>query len=283
MKIAGFALAATVALAAFHVEAAAWPSVHSTSKQTYPLTADGLVAIQNASGDVTVTGSSSGGVELTITKTAWSDDDLARLSTTVQPEADHISIAAVYPRHCSNCDISFQLRVPQGAHVAVDTASGDISVTSIGGPVRADSASGDVELHSVSGEVHAHSSSGDLRLANVTGPIDAVDSSGDIEATGLAQDADLVSSSGSVSASFARFDGVRDVRLESTSGDIELTVPRGVGFHVDASTSSGSIDSNLDLPVRDRNVGAAVSAQVGSGNAAVQLRSTSGDISVKMR
>ena len=283
MRIIGILLFITLAVGVFRHAASAWPAVHSSATQTYNLSANGIVAVEDSSGDVTVTGWSNDSVQVTVKKTAWSSDDLGRLDSKVESRNDQISIAALYPRHCSNCDISFDVRVPTGAHVAVATASGDVSVTSVDGPVRVDSASGDVEMHQIAGEVHAHTSSGDLTLKQVTGVVNAVASSGDIDASGLANDVDLVSSSGTVTASFARFDHVRAVQLESSSGDLDVTVPRGVGFKIEATTSSGSIDSNLDLPVRDRDSGAAVAAQVGSGRAAVQLRTTSGDISVHMR
>ncbi len=284
MRRAAFVLVAAIAaVAVFHSSAAAWPAVHRTTTQSYPLTADGSVAIDDSSGDVTVTGWSNDSIQVTIKTTAWSTDDLNRLGATIDPASDRISIAATYPHHCMNCDVSFDVKVPVGAHVSIGTSSGDISVTSVSGPVRTDASSGDVELHDIAGDVRAHTSSGDLKLDHITGSVSAFVSSGDIDATGLADDVDLGSSSGSVSASFATFDRVRSVRLDSASGDVELTVPRGVGFDLEATTSSGSIDSNLDLPIRDRSAGATVSARVGSGKAAVEMRTTSGDISVKMR
>ena len=76
---------------------------------------------------------------------------------------------------------------------------------------------------------------------------------------------------------------MRAVRVESTSGDIKITVPHGAGFKIQATTRSGSIDSNLDLPIREHDSGADVFAQVGNGKASVQMSASSGDIGVNMR
>src|SRR5438552_7566233 len=138
--------------------AGAWPNEHQVDTKTYDSNADAVVAIQDASGDVTVTGWDKNRIEVTTTKTAWSTEDLNRLGTHVDPHADRLTITTEYPKHCPNCDISFRVRVPSHAHVTIETSSGDVKVTSIGGPVRVSSSSGDVELMSVGGEVHVHSS-----------------------------------------------------------------------------------------------------------------------------
>jgi len=182
-----------------------------------------------------------------------------------------------------NCDISFEIRVPAHAHVTIASSSGDVHISSIAGPAHVDSSSGDVTLKDIGGEIHVHSSSGEVTLDGAKSSVDAVTSSGDIEARHLSADVNLVASSGSLDAEFSTFDAVRVVRMECSSGDISLTVPRGVGFKIEATTSSGSIDSNLHLPIRERNSGADVSAQVGDGKASVQLRATSGDIGITMR
>lgn len=283
MKVAAAIALAVTALSFVAQQVRAWPSVQHVETQTYDLAGDGVVAVDDVSGDVSVIGWNSDKVEVTTTKTSWSDDDLHRLGTQIDAHPDRISLAATYPSNCLNCDVSFQIRVPTGAHVTIATSSGDISVKSLSGPARADSASGEIKFENVGGQVHVHSSSGDLTLDRIGSAIDAYASSGDIEARHLATDANLVSSSGSVTAEFAHFDAVHVVRMESSSGDISLTVPRGVGFKIEASTGSGSIDSNLQLPIHERDSGADVIAQVGQGKASVELRATSGDIGITMR
>lgn len=283
MKPFAVLIVAAFALLVLRAQVHAWPSVKSVDTKTYDLSSDGVVAVDDPSGDVTVTGWDQDRIEVTTTKSAWSDDDLHRLGTKIDPQADHFSIAAVFPSHCMNCDVSFQIRVPSRAHVAIATSSGDVRVTSVDGPARIDSSSGEVKMKNIGGEIHVHSSSGDITLDGAHSSVDAFTSSGDINAHHLSTDVNLVASSGSVNADFASFGDVHAIRMESSSGDISLTVPRGVGFKLEATTSSGSIDSNLHLPIHDRDAGADVAAQVGDGKASVQLRATSGDIGITMR
>lgn len=263
--------------------AGAWPSVKRVDTTTYALGASGSIAVQDSSGDIELSGWDQDSVEVTTTRTAWSDDDLAKLKAQADSRPDDLSLRAQYPNDCFNCDISFSIRAPRGAHVTIDSASGDVTIVQVTGPTRIESSSGDVELRQIGGEAHVHSSSGSVTIEGAARQVQADTASGDIDASGLDGDADLVSSSGDVKAEFTSFASVRTVRLESTSGDLDFVVPRGAGFRVDASTSSGDIHSNLALPIDDRDSGADVSAQVGSGAATVQLRATSGDIHVTMR
>jgi hypothetical protein len=278
LVIVGFAATLMLARAA-----QAWPTVKTVITKTYTLDASGSVAVDDVSGDVKITGWDQNRVEVIETKTSWSEDDLPRLQTQVASGSETIGIHAVYPDDCTNCDISYAIQAPRGAHVTIESASGDITVRAMSGPVRADSASGDIEARDISGDEHLHSSSGSLTIANAGSLVQAFSASGDIDASDLAGDVDLVSNSGDVSAAFSGWSGVKSVRAESDSGDIALTVPRGAGFRIQASTASGSIDSDLRLPIQDRDAGADVDAQVGSGAAAVQLRDESGDIKVTMR
>lgn len=280
--IAALALVVVV-VGAFWTRALAWPQQTQSDTKTYDVDADVQVAIDATEGDVTVRGWDSDKVELVTKRTAWSGDDLGRLGSTVDAQSDHISVSENAPFSCNGCGMSFELRVPTGAHVTISTASGDVDVRGIGGPVRVDASSGDVEIHQIGGQVFARTTSGDISVSSIASSLDAYSSSGDIEAKDLTTDTALVTDSGSIEAFFDRWSSVHQVRMKSSSGDVSITVPRGAGFAIDATTSSGSMDSNLRLPIADRDSGAAVHAQVGSGSTTVQLATSSGDIDVTMR
>lgn len=279
--IAALALAIVV-VGALATRAVAWPQQTQTDTKTYDVDADVQVAVDASEGDVTVRGWDSDKVELVSKKSAWSSDDFSRMDTTVDAKSDHVSVAEG-TLACDNCGMSYELHVPTGAHVTISTASGDVDVRGIGGPVRVDALSGDVEIHQIGGQVFARTTSGDISVSSVATSLDAYSSSGDIEAKDLTADTALVTDSGSIDAAFDSWSAVHQVRMKSSSGDVSITVPRGAGFAIDASTSSGSMDSNLRLPIDDRDSGAAVHAQVGSGATKVQLATSSGDIDVTMR
>lgn len=283
MKAIATVVIAAVALSALAARAGAWPMQTQSGTKTYDVNSDAQVAIDASEADVTIKGWDSGKVELVTKKSAWSSDDFARITSTVDATSDHISVTEGTWHNCMSCGISYELRIPRGAHVTVSTASGDIDVRSIAGPVRVDASSGDIEIHDIGGEVRARTASGDINISNVASSIEAYTSSGDIQAKDLSNDTALATDSGSVEADFDRFTSVHQIRMKSANGDLSLVVPRGAGFTIDASTSSGDMNSNLQLPIHERDSGATVHARVGSGGANVQLETSSGDIDVKMR
>jgi hypothetical protein len=57
-------------------------------------------------------------------------------------------------------------------------------------------------------------------------------------------------------------------------------VPRTFSARITATTDSGSLDSNLKLPIRDHDSGSDLSVAVGSGKTTVNLVAASGDISI---
>jgi len=283
MKAVATVAIAAVALAALASRSGAWPMQTQTDTKTYDVDSDAQIAVDASEGDVTIKGWNSSKVELVTKKTAWSSDDFSRMNTTVDAKTDHVSVSEGALSHCVNCGFSYELRVPTAAHVTVSTASGDVDVRGIAGPVRIDASSGDIEIHNIGGQVRARAQSGDINISSIASSLEAYASSGDIAEKDLTDDTSLVTDSGSVDAAFDRMTSVHQVRLKSSSGDVMLVVPRGAGFVIDASTSSGSMDSNLRLPIRERDAGAIVHAQVGDGGANVQFDTSSGDIEVTMR
>jgi len=70
------------------------------------------------------------------------------------------------------------------------------------------------------------------------------------------------------------------VHLETTNGRIELAVPRNFGAEVDASTTNGSIKT--DLPVLTTETGRnSLRGKINGGGTRVRLRTTNGGISIR--
>ena len=121
---------------------------------------------------------------------------------------------------------SGDVRLAEAASVDVETASGDVEVEVVHGPVRVRSASGDVVVGSAVGPVVAGVVSGDLRVraAERGGAFAAV--SGDVEV-------------GTVASG--------DVEVRTVSGDAVIGVATGSRVHVDVSTVSGDLRSDVPL------------------------------------
>jgi len=257
-----------------------WDVVRSQTTASYPIPAGGVLQVSDSSGDVYVTGGSGSTLDVTVKKSAKNHDDLNALSGNVTAAPAGVSITTDYPNECDNCDVSYEIRVPRGVKVVVDDDSGDVHVTGTDGLINISSSSGDVRLEDDSGAVNVDESSGDVRLIDVTGSARVKSSSGAIDASGLTKNVDFYAASGDVTAKFASFDDVTTVRMRTASGSLTLDVPRNFSARITATTDSGSLDSNLKLPIQDHDSGSDLSVAVGSGKTTVNLVAASGDISI---
>ena len=137
--------------------------------------------------------------------------------------------------------ISYVVTIPPGTGVRTKSNSGSQQVA----------ADGDLDLSANSGR---------LRLLGVKGAVRASTSSGGIEIDGqLSHDWHLSASSGRVS-----------IKLQSS--------PR---FELDARTNSGGIDFDFPITVQGRNDRHAVRGMVGGGGPLLDVRTTSGRISIR--
>lgn len=262
-----------------------WQTIHSQATTSYAIGGTGVLQVSNTSGDVYVTGGSGSTVDVTVKKSGLSHSDLDSMTSdaTVDHANSGLTITTNYPHHCTNCDLSYEIRVPRGVQVKVDVDSGDVHVAGTDGLIDISSSSGDVKLTDDSGPINVEESSGDVRLTDVGGSARVKSSSGGIDASGLTKDVDFDAASGDITAKFASLDGVSTVRMRTDSGSITLDVPRNFSARISALTDSGSLDSNLKLPIHEHDSGADLSVAVGNAKTNVNLVASSGDISINAR
>jgi DUF4097 and DUF4098 domain-containing protein YvlB len=213
-------------------------------------------------------------------------------------------------RHVS---ISYEVTVPSRTALAVTTGSGSQQIGALTGSVEASSGSGSLTIGAIDGRVDARAGSGSIKIGGakervsastgsggidvgrVSGQvmlnsgsgtvhvdaapdatIDVNTGSGGIEVSGLVGGLSARASSGSI-----RIAGTpkSDWQLSTSSGSIRLAIPDGTAFRVQASTSSGSIETDHKLAVS--SVGRReLAGSVGSGGALISARSSSGSISI---
>jgi hypothetical protein len=141
-----------------------------------------------------------------------------------------------YGLHTSGVTINYSIVVPPDTEIHATSASGNVAVVGVRGPVFAASGSGNLSIAGVTGDVQARSGNGTVQLAAIQGQVQASTGSGDINLAGVHG----------------------DTRLQTGSGVIRLSAPGGA---VVANMGSGSIE--VSAPMDDLRV------RTGSGNIAV--------------
>jgi DUF4097 and DUF4098 domain-containing protein YvlB len=153
---------------------------------------------------------------------------------------------------------------------------GDTNLSHIGAPVHFHSSRTDVEVVSIPGTLAIDS--GDLQLNTATGPARISTSAKDVECTGITGDLRVEDGDGDISVGVVAPLG--EVAIHNRNGAINLTVPHGVGFQVQATAKNGEIESKLSLPVASAGEGQSVSGQVGGGGPRIELVADHGDITI---
>jgi DUF4097 and DUF4098 domain-containing protein YvlB len=286
--------------------------------QTYKVSGDGGLDLQNIAGDVRVTVARGSEIRIDATKRARSRDDsqtrrlLADLRIEVNQIGNRVEVRTIYPRSTgrnASASVDYVITVPASAMVTVKTISGDVSVADVKGEVRAETVSGSVDVSAtpnvssaktISGDVHARgiSTSGTLSLGSVSGmvvgsslearAIEAGTVSGGVQLTNVrAERVQAKSVSGDIEYDSRLSKGGR-YEFNSHSGNVRLMLAQVTGFELDASSFSGSIRTDFPVTVRsmpaqndDRRRGPmnrSIRGTFGDASAILSVRSFSGNV-----
>ncbi len=152
------------------------------------------------------------------------------------------------PISFGHCDAKYVVVVPRGLEVRIEAGSGDL---------RADGLTGTIELKT---------SSGDIDVSGTSGAVVLEASSGDIKAEGLrADNASAHASSGDIELGFAMAPST--VTVETSSGDVDITLPEGSGaYNVETEASSGDEDVKVSTDTASART--------------IHAKASSGDVSV---
>jgi DUF4097 and DUF4098 domain-containing protein YvlB len=275
---------------------------------------DGRVSIANIAGDIVVTGGSGDEVSIEATKRTRGDkSELERVQINVDEHAGRVDVRTEHTGTTDHVAVDYIVAVPASASVEVHSVSGSLRITGVQGTVRMETVSGTVTASStprievaksVSGNVDLSgtSSDGDLAASSVSGSVHVKGVkarsirlgaiSGDVGVSDAACDrVDMKSLSGSVEYAGTLAKGGR-YDLTSHSGAVRMILSGMLGFELDASTFSGSINSELQLTIggdtgpdgRRRGISnRSIHATFGDGSAVLTLRTFSGSIVISKR
>lgn len=165
-------------------------------------------------------------------------------------------------------------------NVNADTSGGGIRISGVTGDVRADTSGGSISVETVDGRVVADTSGGGISIRDVSGDIEADTSGGPIEIVGAGGKVNADTSGGGVSATFARGNRAGG-SLSSSGGPVTVTVDPSVGLDIDASTSGGSVRTDLPITVQGSVSKSALRGRLNAGGAMLKLRSSGGGIRIE--
>lgn len=127
--------------------------------------------------------------------------------------------------------------------------------------------------------------SGAVRLSGLTGAIDVQHQYGPVTIDGAAGPVDVAIQTGDVTVRFDAVPRTASVSLRTANGDVRLGLPGAASVQVDAETNAGAVRTQgLTFgPQRltPLNAGARYTAQMGAGDAVVEIRTENGTITLE--
>lgn len=232
------------------------------------LAAGSLVSLHNLNGNVSVTPSTSGKVEVVGVRRGRHADDV---TLEVVETSRGIMVCAMFKDKDVTCDedgyrvhedrrwrrdrdhdwndaqIDMVVKVPKDLRVSAGSVSGDVEITGAEGNVRASSVSGNVRLEKL------RATTG-IRASSVSGDVWIVVES-------LAGDGDL--------------------HFTSVSGNVTAELPRGIDADVRMRSVSGNLDSDFPLTLNGRMSRHSLEARIGKGGRELEVTTVSGDVRLR--
>jgi len=223
--------------------------------QTYALTPDGRIELDNINGPVHISSWERNEVKVDAIKSADTKERLEEAKIEIDSGKEYVSIRTRYPSHDQTwnwgshnnpASVEYTLTVPRGARLdEIKLINGSLDVTGVTGEVRASCINGRLEAHNLAGRAH---------LSTINGRLGA------------------------------RFDQLAGspVELNSVNGSVEVTIPSDSKAEIDASTVSGGIDNDFGLHVNNhRFVGHDLRGQLAGGGTRIELKNVNGRIEVR--
>ena len=146
--------------------------------------------------------------------------------------------------------------------VVADTSGGSISISDVTGKAHADTSGGSISMDDIGGDAVADTSGGSISIEGAGGKVEADTSGGPVTVAFLAGNA-------------------QGGTLSSSGGRVTAILDPSVGLDIDASSSGGSVSSDVPLTIRGTVSRSELKGTLNGGGAMLRLRSSGGGIRIK--
>jgi DUF4097 and DUF4098 domain-containing protein YvlB len=262
----------------------------------------GKLTIDSDAGSLTVTGSSSSGAHVVVTSDK--DDFESRFDLKLEELPGELRISlkkkdslTSWTSWFNNSKIRFEVQVPTrtktdlqtgGGHVKLsslegdahaETSGGHIEATDLRGNLTAETSGGHIAIKRISGNAKVETSGGHIEADAVDGDLSAETSGGHIEIRGAKGRVDADTSGGHVEVSFAK-GNARGGKIESSGGGISVEVDPNVDLAIDASTSGGSVRTDIPVKILGKVSGSSIKGSLGKGGEMLYVHTSGGSVSI---
>ncbi len=268
---------------------------------SYDLKPGGRVSVETFNGSVDVLSWEKDAVQITGTKYASREEDLANIRIDVKAEDGSVQIRTIRPElRRGNMGAKFFIRVPRRVQLdLVRSSNGQIRVEDVEGSSRLETSNGGIRLRKINGRLDARTSNGSIeggavqgdavlrtsngaiRIDDIGGTVQAVTSNGAIQIAMIRPRAgerlEFESSNGSLDLGFEELSN-SEIRASTSNSSITLRVPSNIKAQLRASTSNSSITSELDVVTHGALSKNRLEGEINGGGPLIHLTTSNGSI-----
>ncbi|MBX7170040.1 MAG: hypothetical protein K1X72_03710 [Pyrinomonadaceae bacterium] len=229
-------------------------------EQTYPLSANGKLSINNVNGSITIDTWDRNEVKLEAVKIADSKERLSQVEIKVDSKPDSLKIETEYGSwkngnrswNCSGycrLEVQYKLTVPRNAVLnEIETVNGSVTITNASNYTKASAVNGTVKASNLRGTAY----------------IDTVNGVSEVDFDSLNSDS--------------------KIKLSTVNGKVNLVIPSDADATIKADTVNGSISNEFGLPVRKgKYIGRDLFGKLGNGTVKIDLDSVNGGLNIRRK
>lgn len=246
--------------------AVAAPLTAQETRFTKEMTSGSRLVIENINGEVRATQGSGRTAEIIVTKTVKrGDGDLVK--AIMEESNGEVRVCTIFlnrDKNRSTCNgnnnsdggwrgrdrfevtMEYEVRVPAGVRLNVETVNGGIVITGVEGEVRAETVNGSLEFDG----------------ANATS---------------------LSTVNGQIRASFTRANWTGTLNVETVNGGVDLTFPANFSADISGETVNGGVDTAFPITIEGKWGPKSFRGTIGSGGRSLKIETVNGGIRLRKR
>jgi DUF4097 and DUF4098 domain-containing protein YvlB len=252
-----FSAAAALAVA-LGLAAAADAAVKETIEETYSISSDGRVSVENVNGSIDIIAWDRSEVFVRAFKKARHKSDLQKLEVEIDASSDYVRIRTHHGHHRGwmsffnwfgdkQGTVRYEIKVPRGVRLN--------------------------EIRTVNGSIHIRSTRELIDAQTVNGTMTLEDVGGPLQ---------LSTVNGSMKAQVSELTKYGDISMNSVNGSVRLDLPQDASAEISVKSVNGSIDTDFAAQNRSRFfVGRSMRTTIGGGAADVDIHTVNGSVRIR--
>ena len=275
-----------------------WGKGDQNIEKKFSVQPDGDLVIDADEGDVTVTGTDVSEVSIVVTMSG-DKERLDKYHVSFEQTGNTVHIEARENRNHfrffenGSLSVRYEIRVPKKFNLDLQTAGGDLVVNSLEGKVTGTTSGGNLDIGSLIGTVKMETSGGDVDIKNCQGELSLTTSGGEIYGESVSGDLYAETSGGNIK--FKNVDAKlrtetsggnieisatsnKGIYAETSGGNVRIRLPRSIAAEVDASTSGGDCDCDLQFSGKIKN--GDMYGKINGGGNMIKARTSGGNITI---